>query len=58
KDGRMHVQAGAGIVYDSDPQSEQQECVNKARALFRAAVDAALGGVDADALRTALRALG
>ncbi|MCJ2114011.1 anthranilate synthase component I [Methylobacterium sp. E-025] len=40
KDGRMHVQAGAGIVYDSDPQSEQQECVNKARALFRAAEDA------------------
>ncbi len=40
KDGRMHVQAGAGIVYDSDPHSEQQECVNKARALFRAAEDA------------------
>ena len=40
KDGRMHVQAGAGIVYDSDPQSEQQECVNKALALFRAAEDA------------------
>ncbi|KQQ23674.1 anthranilate synthase [Methylobacterium sp. Leaf123] len=40
KDGRMHVQAGAGIVYDSDPASEQQECVNKARALFRAAEDA------------------
>ena len=42
KDGRMHVQAGAGIVYDSDPQSEQQECVNKAKALFRAAEDAVL----------------
>jgi len=42
KDGRMHVQAGAGIVYDSDPQAEQQECVNKARALFRAAEDAVL----------------
>ncbi|GJE76800.1 anthranilate synthase component I [Methylorubrum suomiense] len=40
KDGRMHVQAGAGIVYDSDPHSEQQECVNKAKALFRAAEDA------------------
>jgi anthranilate synthase component I len=40
KDGRMHVQAGAGIVHDSDPASEQQECVNKARALFRAAEDA------------------
>ncbi len=40
KDGRMAVQAGAGIVYDSDPVSEQQECVNKAKALFRAAEDA------------------
>ena len=40
KDGRMHVQAGAGIVHDSDPAAEQQECVNKAKALFRAAEDA------------------
>jgi anthranilate synthase component 1 len=40
KDGTMHVQAGAGIVYDSDPASEQQECRNKARALFRAAEEA------------------
>ena len=40
KDGRMHVQAGAGIVYDSDPASEQQECVNKAKALFKAAEEA------------------
>ena len=40
KDGRMSVQAGAGIVYDSDPGFEQQECVNKAKALFRAADDA------------------
>jgi anthranilate synthase component 1 len=40
KDGRMHVQAGAGIVYDSNPQSEQAECVNKAKALFRAAEEA------------------
>lgn len=40
KDGRMSVQAGAGIVYDSDPASEQAECVNKARALFRAAEEA------------------
>lgn len=37
KDGMMHVQAGAGIVHDSDPHSEQAECENKARALFRAA---------------------
>jgi anthranilate synthase component 1 len=40
KDGTMHVQAGAGIVADSDPDSEQQECVNKAKALFRAAEEA------------------
>jgi len=37
RDGVMHVQAGAGIVHDSDPQSEQAECENKAKALFRAA---------------------
>jgi anthranilate synthase component 1 len=40
KDGTMYVQAGAGIVADSDPASEQQECVNKAKALFRAAEEA------------------
>src|SRR5437763_1535504 len=40
KDGVMYVQAGAGIVADSNPDSEQQECVNKARALFRAAEEA------------------
>ncbi len=40
KDGVMHVQAGAGIVADSVPQSEQDECVNKAKALFRAAEEA------------------
>jgi anthranilate synthase component 1 len=40
KDGAMHVQAGAGIVYDSDPAYEQRECVNKAKAQFRAAEEA------------------
>lgn len=40
KDGRMYVQAGAGLVYDSVPASEQQECVNKAKALFRAGEEA------------------
>jgi anthranilate synthase component I len=40
KDGTMYVQAGAGIVADSNPASEQQECINKAKALFRAAEDA------------------
>jgi anthranilate synthase component I len=40
KDGVMYVQAGAGIVADSDPGFEQQECINKAKALFRAAEEA------------------
>jgi len=40
KDGRMYVQAGAGIVADSVPENEQEECINKAKALFRAAEDA------------------
>ena len=40
KDGVMYVQAGAGIVADSDPAFEQQECINKAKALFRAAEEA------------------
>ena len=34
---RAHLQAGAGIVYDSDPISEDLECDNKARALLEAA---------------------
>jgi anthranilate synthase component I len=40
KDGIMYVQAGAGIVADSDPDFELQECINKAKALFRAAEEA------------------
>ena len=40
KDGMIHVQAGAGIVADSDPKSEQLECEYKARALFKAAEEA------------------
>ena len=39
-DGRASVQAGAGIVADSDPEAEDAECVHKARALL-AAVPAA-----------------
>jgi anthranilate synthase component 1 len=42
-DGRLHVQAGAGIVYDSDPQKEWEETMNKGRALFRAVAQAAEG---------------
>lgn len=40
KDGMMHVQAGAGVVADSDPEAEYQETHQKARALFRAAEEA------------------
>jgi anthranilate synthase component 1 len=49
KAGRLHVQAAAGIVADSDPQSEWQETQHKARALLRAA-DLATG--DQAGLRT------
>ena len=40
KDGVMYVQAGGGVVADSDPESEYQESISKARALFRAAQEA------------------
>ena len=43
QDGRLHVQAGAGIVYDSDPETEWEETMNKGRALFRAVAEAAKG---------------
>ncbi len=43
QDGRLHVQAGAGIVYDSDPHKEWDETMNKGRALFRAVAQAARG---------------
>jgi anthranilate synthase component 1 len=40
KDGVMHVQAGGGVVADSDPEAEYEETRQKARALFRAAEEA------------------
>jgi len=43
QDGRLHVQAGGGIVYDSDPVKEWEETMNKGRALFRAVAQAASG---------------
>jgi anthranilate synthase component 1 len=45
KDGMLHVQAGAGIVADSDPDAEWLETQNKAKALLRAA-EMAEGGLD------------
>ncbi len=41
--GRLYVQAGAGIVYDSDPTAEWEETMSKGRALFRAVAQAAKG---------------
>lgn len=43
KDGQIHVQAGAGIVADSDPQAEWVETQTKARAMLRAAEIAEAG---------------
>ncbi len=43
KEGMLYMQAGAGIVYDSDPAREWDETMNKARAIFRAATLAARG---------------
>jgi anthranilate synthase component 1 len=39
KDETLHIQAGAGIVYDSVPQSEWDETMNKARAIFSAVAE-------------------
>jgi anthranilate synthase component I len=40
KDETLYIQAGGGVVYDSDPEAEYMETVNKSRALRRAAEDA------------------
>ncbi|MGN7613006.1 anthranilate synthase component I family protein, partial [Magnetococcales bacterium HHB-1] len=45
KDGELSIQAGAGIVADSDPRREFDETMNKARAIFRA-VDQAQRGLE------------
>lgn len=42
KDEVLYIQAGGGVVYDSDPEAEYQETVNKSRALRRAAEEAGL----------------
>jgi anthranilate synthase component 1 len=43
KDGVLHVQAGAGIVADSDPEKEWEETMNKGRALIAAVNSASMG---------------
>ena len=45
KDGRIHLQAGAGLVADSDPATEYQETVNKAMAVVKA-IEAVERGLD------------
>ncbi len=47
KDKHLSIQAGAGIVYDSVPENEWAETMNKARAIFRA-VSMAEAGLDSD----------
>ncbi|MAM60285.1 anthranilate synthase component I [Maritimibacter sp. UBA3975] len=42
KDQKLYIQAGGGVVYDSDPEAEFQETVNKSKAIRRAAEDAGL----------------
>jgi anthranilate synthase component 1 len=37
KNNKIHLQSGAGVVFDSVPESEYQECLNKAAALIKAA---------------------
>ncbi len=39
KDNKLYIQAGGGVVYDSDPEKEFQETINKANALVAAAKD-------------------
>lgn len=41
KDKKLYIQAGGGVVYDSDPESEYQETIHKSNAIRRAAADAA-----------------
>jgi anthranilate synthase component 1 len=48
RDGILSVQAGAGVVWDSDPKREREETLHKARALFEAAAQA-----DSEAFRAA-----
>jgi anthranilate synthase component 1 len=44
QDQKLYIQAGGGVVYDSDPEAEYQETVHKSNAIRRAAADAARFG--------------
>ena len=41
KESQLYIQAGGGVVYDSDPEAEYMETVHKSNAIRRAAADAA-----------------
>jgi anthranilate synthase component 1 len=45
RDGKVHLQAGAGLVADSDPATEYEETVSKARAVVKA-IETAERGLD------------
>ena len=42
QDGKLYIQAGGGVVHDSDPEAEYQETIHKSRAIRRAAQDATM----------------
>ena len=44
KDEKLYIQAGGGVVHDSDPEAEYMETVHKSNAIRRAAADAARFG--------------
>ena len=46
KDDFIHVQAGAGIVYDSVPETEWEETMNKAMALLKASEEVTISNED------------
>jgi anthranilate synthase component 1 len=45
KSNKVYICSGAGIVYDSKPENEYQECLNKAAAVIEA-LKIANGGID------------
>lgn len=47
KNGKVFIRSGAGIVADSVPENEYQECINKAKAVMQA-IETAKGGLDHD----------
>ena len=46
KDGQIFLQAGGGVVADSDPETEYQESRHKARGAVLRAIELAGGGID------------